>query len=57
MLCRRNGGRELVTLSLPAGQPLLVRKAPAGYIDQPQFSPDGRWIAYNANETADTKCM
>jgi len=52
LLCRRNGARELVALPLGAGPtPVLVRKAPAGYIDQPQFSPDGRWIAYNANES------
>jgi DNA-binding winged helix-turn-helix (wHTH) protein/Tol biopolymer transport system component len=30
---------------------LVVRKAPAGIMDQAQFSPDGRWVAYNANET------
>jgi hypothetical protein len=29
----------------------LVRKPPAGFIDQARFSPDGRWIAYNANES------
>ena len=31
--------------------PRSVRKAPAGSIDQPQFSPDGRWVAYNGNES------
>jgi eukaryotic-like serine/threonine-protein kinase len=41
-------------MALPLGvtqKPILVRKAAAGFIDQPQFSPDGRWIAYNANES------
>jgi serine/threonine protein kinase len=51
-LCRRNSGRDLMAVQLGGSQePVLVRSAPAGYIDQPQFSPDGRWIAYNANET------
>ena len=52
LLCRRDGPRELVAIPLGAGQtPILIRKAPAGYIDQSQFSPDGRWIAYNGNES------
>ena len=34
-----------------SGTPVVVRKAPTGTIDQARFSPDGRWVAYNANET------
>jgi WD40-like Beta Propeller Repeat len=51
-LCRRNGGRDLMTVQLGASHhPVLVRSARAGYIDQAQFSSDGRWIAYNTNES------
>jgi eukaryotic-like serine/threonine-protein kinase len=51
LLCRRNSGRNLMAIPLGDSQePILVRKASAGYIDQAQFSPDGRLIAYNGNE-------
>jgi eukaryotic-like serine/threonine-protein kinase len=41
-----------VTVQLGASQqPVLVRSARAGFIDQSQFSSDGRWIAYNTNES------
>jgi tricorn protease-like protein len=45
--------RELLTKPLGegSGTAVVVRKAPTGTIDQAQFSPDGRWVAYNANET------
>jgi hypothetical protein len=33
------------------GDAILVRRAPSGFIDQAQFSPDSRWIAYNADES------
>ena len=32
-------------------QATFVRKAPAGQMDQAQFSPDTRWIAYHTDET------
>ena len=51
LLCRP-GGVDLT--ALPVGDtanPIAVRKAPGGYIDQPSFSPDGDWIAYNADES------
>jgi hypothetical protein len=37
---------------LELAEPQQVRgiAAPAGYIEQAQFSPDGHWIAYNADE-------
>jgi Tol biopolymer transport system component len=39
-------------MSLSAGsKPVLVRKAPAGGMNQAQFSPDSRWIAYHSNES------
>ncbi len=39
-------------MSLSEGsKPVVVRKAPAGGINQAQFSPDSRWIAYHANES------
>ena len=53
-------GRYLLyrTRGLLLAQPLregakeeIVRKAPSGLMDQSQFSPDTRWIAYNADET------
>ena len=47
--------RGLQLLAKPLGQGSgggsVVRKAPSGTMDQARFSPDGRWIAYNANET------
>jgi hypothetical protein len=52
MLCHSYGGGELVAKPLVAGQqPVIVRKSRAGIIDQARFSPDRRWIAYNANES------
>jgi len=45
----------LQLLAKPLGQgsggESVVRNAPSGVMDQSRFSPDGRWIAYNANET------
>jgi len=39
---------RLWTLSNPvAAKPLVLRSGPAGYSQQPQFSPDGRWLATN----------
>jgi len=47
--------RGLQLLAKPLGQgsggESVVRNAPSGVMDQSRFSPDGRWIAYNANET------
>lgn len=52
LLCRRGGGADLVALSLgDALASTVIRQSPAGYIDQAQFSPDKRWIAYNANDS------
>jgi DNA-binding winged helix-turn-helix (wHTH) protein len=44
--------RELRAQPLGEGtQATVVRKAPSGFMDQAQFSPDTRWIAYHADET------
>jgi eukaryotic-like serine/threonine-protein kinase len=52
LLCRRRYAQELVAIPLGnSRQPISVRAAPSGYIDQAQFSPDARWIAYNADES------
>jgi Tol biopolymer transport system component len=52
LLCRTHTARDLMAVSLDRPrEPVLVRKAPTGMIDQPQFSPDGRWILYNADES------
>ena len=51
-LLYRQTGRQLWAMSLSKGStPVLVRKAPAGGINQAQFSPDNQWIAYHANES------
>ncbi len=44
--------RELMALPL-AGErkPFVVVKPPAGAVDEAAFSADGRWVAYNADES------
>ena len=52
LLCRSRGARDLVAISVgDRHEPMLLRKSPAGYFDQAQFSPDGRWIVYNGDES------
>jgi Tol biopolymer transport system component len=44
--------RELWALPLSgSGTPIPVRQVTRGTIDEATFSPDGRWIAYNADES------
>ena len=51
-LLYRRRGQQLLAVSLKDGsQPVVVRKALAGGINQSQFSPDSRWIAYHSNES------
>jgi DNA-binding winged helix-turn-helix (wHTH) protein/Tol biopolymer transport system component len=51
-LLYRQRGQQLWAMSLGEGsKPTLVRKAPAGGMNQAQFSPDSRWIAYHSNES------
>jgi eukaryotic-like serine/threonine-protein kinase len=46
------GGPELWALPLAdRGKPTLVASSLSGFIDQARFSPDGRWIAFNTNES------
>lgn len=43
---------QLWALPLQAPRtPLLVYKAPAGRVDEATFSPDGKWVAFNSEET------
>jgi dipeptidyl aminopeptidase/acylaminoacyl peptidase len=39
----------------PIGKPVLAARALTGIIDQGQFSPDSKWIAYNSDETGTTE--
>jgi eukaryotic-like serine/threonine-protein kinase len=51
LLCR-GWARDIVATSLvDSAKPVVVRKSPAGFVDQPRFSPDGHWIAFNADES------
>jgi Tol biopolymer transport system component len=43
---------ELDASGKPKGEPVVVARALTGIIDQAQMSPDGKWIAYNANESS-----
>ncbi len=39
---------RLWSLAAPAAaEPLILRRGPASYTDQPGFSPDGKWLATN----------
>jgi Tol biopolymer transport system component len=51
LLYHHDGGPELWALPLDGDRtPLLVVKSSAR-VDEPTFSPDGRWIAYNSLES------
>ena len=43
--------RALDEAGNPQGEPVLVARTLTGIVDQGQFSTDGRWVAYNANES------
>ena len=51
LLCRPAGLNLMAMPVGDTGDPILIRRPPNGYIDQAEFSPDGRWIAYNADES------
>ena len=51
-LLYRQRGQQLLAVSLREGsKPFVVHTALAGGMNQAQFSPDTRWIAYHANES------
>ena len=43
--------RELDASGAPKGESVVVARALTGTIDQGRMSPDGKWVAYNANES------
>ena len=43
--------RQMDASGTPAGEPVVAARALTGTVDQAQMSPDGKWIAYNANES------
>jgi eukaryotic-like serine/threonine-protein kinase len=46
------GEPELWVLPLADnGKPMLITRSLSGFVDQARFSLDGRWIAYNTNES------
>jgi Tol biopolymer transport system component len=51
LLCRPSARHVEAIPFQVGGKPLVVRKPPAGFIDQTTFSPDSRWIAFNADES------
>jgi Tol biopolymer transport system component len=42
--------RELMALPVSGQPPTVVVKPGTGVVDEPSFSPDGRWVAYNTND-------
>jgi hypothetical protein len=44
--------RELMALPVAGDQtPIVVVRPATGIVDEPAFSPNGRWVAYNADDT------
>ena len=43
--------RELDASGAPKGEPVVVARALTGTMDQARMSPDGKWVAYNSNES------
>ncbi len=43
--------RQMDASGTPAGEPVVAARTLSGIVDQAQMSPDGKWIAYNANES------
>jgi Tol biopolymer transport system component len=43
--------RELDPAGTPIGEPVVVARALTGVVDQAQMSPDGKWVAYNSDES------
>ena len=56
LLCRMGSGQRLMAFLMgDGGEAILVRDAPVVSMDQARFSPDDRWIAYNAYETGNSE--
>jgi Tol biopolymer transport system component len=52
ILYHASPARDLMALPLAGdGKPFVVVKPRIGVVDEPAFSPDGRWVAYNADES------
>jgi eukaryotic-like serine/threonine-protein kinase len=47
----RTGGRAIYALPMPGGTPRLVVDTPISIEDQTRLSPDGRWLAFNSDES------
>jgi Tol biopolymer transport system component len=47
----RTGGRAIYALPMPGGTPRLVVDTPISIEDQTHLSPDGRWLAFNSDES------
>ncbi len=43
--------RELDATGAPKGEPVVVARGLTGTLDQAHMSPDGKWVAYNSNES------
>jgi eukaryotic-like serine/threonine-protein kinase len=43
--------REMDASGAPKGEPVVVARALTGTVDQAHMSPDGKWVAYNSNES------
>jgi hypothetical protein len=55
-LLYRKRARQLWAMPLSEGsKPFLVCTAPAGEMNQAQFSPEGRWIAYHSDESGQSE--
>jgi eukaryotic-like serine/threonine-protein kinase len=55
LLIHRDNAAELLTVPLRgavAATP-AISLPPGKIIDQPEFSPDGRWLAYNSDDSGD----
>ncbi len=52
LFLRHSGeGKSAWALPLGGGEPVKAVRTSASLVDEPQLSPDGRWIAYMSNES------
>jgi hypothetical protein len=50
LLCRRTGNIVFTLASNGTGKPHILHES-SGELDQLRFSPDGKWVAYNSDES------